>query len=55
MKSYSERFEKIERDRERFEKEECDRNWVGCLGLLCPPLLFFIIPYWIWQGYQKGR
>ena len=49
---YSKRLEKEKRDR---EKEEGDRNWVGCLGLLCPPLLFFIVPYWIWQNYQKGR
>ena len=39
----------------RFEKEERDSEWIGCLCLLCPPVLFFMIPYWIWQGYQKER
>jgi len=39
----------------RFEKEERDSHWIECLCLLFPPLIFFFIPYWIWQGYQKER
>jgi hypothetical protein len=39
----------------RFEKEERENEWLGYLCLLFFPLLIIALPYWIWQGYQKGR
>ena len=35
--------------------EEQQDKWLGYVCLLFFPLLIITLPYWIWQGYQKGR